>query len=362
MLPSPPKRANLISPLASTCGNRTSILCLTLLLIAPVASVALAQDTASQTVSNPSQTAAITGVVQDSSGAVIPDAQVSLLGSDGRVEKVVSANSEGEFRFENLSHGPFRVAITLPGLAPFLSSEITLADNQSYELQNISLAVAPTTTDVQVTATNAEIADAQLKSQESQRIFGLLPNFYTSYIHDAAPLNDRQKFSLAAHAIFDPSQFVISGIAAGVEQANRSFAGYGFGTSGYAKRYAADFGDQLTGTLISGAILPSILHQDPRYFYQGSGSKKSRFLHAIAFSVLTRGDNGAYQPNYSSIVGGLASGALSNLYYPHADRGTGLLFRNAAFGILGRAGDGLVREFILKRLTTHVPPTSNGKP
>ncbi len=349
----------MISPLPSTRGNHASVVCLTVLLLAPVVS---AQNLRAQTAPSRSSTASITGVVQDSSGAVIPDAQVSLLGPDGRVEKVVSADNGGEFRFENLSHGPFRVAITLTGLAPFLSPEITLNDNQSYALQNVSLAVAPTTTDVQVTATTEEIADAQLKSEESQRIFGLLPNFYTSYIHDAAPLNDRQKFSLAAHAIFDPSQFVISGIAAGVEQENRSFAGYGFGASGYAKRYAADFGDQLTGTLIGNAILPSILHQDPRYFYQGSGTKKSRFLHAIAFSVIARGDNGALQPNYSSIVGGLASGALSNLYYPHADRGTGLLFRNAGFGILGRAGDGLVREFVLKRLTTHIPSTSNGKP
>ena len=304
----------------------------------------------------------ISGLVQDSSGAVIRDAQVSLLGSDGHVQKVVSSGSGGEFRFEGLSHGSFRVAVASAGLTPFLSPAIVLADNQSYDLQNISMSVASTSTDVQVTATTEEIADVQLKTEVTQRVFGLLPNFYTSFAHDAAPLNTRQKFSLAGHSIFDPARFAVAGIAAGVEQANRSYPGYGYGASGYGKRYAAAFGDQLTGTLISFAILPSIFHQDPRYFYQGSGSTKSRVLHALASAVTARSDSGTVQPNYSFILGDLASGGLANLYYPHANRGAGLLFRNAGFGILGRATDSLIREFVLKRITTHVPPTSKGRP
>ena len=79
--------------------------------------------------------------------------------------------------------------------------------------------------------------------------------------------------------------------------------------------------------MIGGAILPSLLHQDPRYYYQGTGSNKSRTLHALS-SPFVRGDNGQLQPNYSSLGGDLGSAALSNLYYPASNRGAGLVFSN----------------------------------
>jgi hypothetical protein len=79
--------------------------------------------------------------------------------------------------------------------------------------------------------------------------------------------------------------------------------------------------------MIGGAILPSLLHQDPRYFYQGTGTKKSRALHALSNSFVCKGDNGRRQPNYSSIGGDLASAAISNAYYPASNRGVGLHLR-----------------------------------
>jgi hypothetical protein len=103
-----------------------------------------------------------------------------------------------------------------------------------------------------------------------------------------------------------------------------------------------------------------MFHQDPRYFYQGSGSVKSRLMHALSWAVIARGDNGRPVPNYSYLLGNLAAGAISNLYYPPANRGTGLVFTNFGIDLAGRAGGAVVREFLLKRFTTHVP--GKGKP
>ena len=151
-----------------------------------------------------------------------------------------------------------------------------------------------------------------------------------------------------------------TGIIAGIEQANNRFPGYRQGAEGYGKRYAAAFGDNLIGTYLSRAVLPSLFHQDPRYFYQGSGSTKSRLLHALSFAVILRGDNGRTTPNYSFLLGDIGSGLLSNLYYPHADRGLGLVFTNATIDIAARAGGTVIREFLLKRITKNA--AGNGKP
>jgi hypothetical protein len=109
--------------------------------------------------------------------------------------------------------------------------------------------------------------------------------------------------------------------------------------------------DGLSDIMIGGAILPSLLHQDPRYYYQGTGTTKSRVLHAISYPFICRGDNGKLQPNYSSVGGDLGSAALSNLYYPQSDRGANLVFQNFAITTGERMLSTLVQEFVLNRLT-----------
>jgi len=168
-------------------------------------------------------------------------------------------------------------------------------------------------------------------------------------------MTTKQKFSLAARDTFDPISFIGIGISAGIEQANDKYPGYGYGAAGYGKRFAAKFGDGRTSDFLSHAVFPALLHEDPRYFYQGTGTIKSRIIHAASFAIITRSDSGQLKPNYSYFLGDIGSGALSNLYYPHADRGVGLVFTNAAIGIGGKAGGAILREFFSKRLSTNVP-------
>ncbi len=208
---------------------------------------------------------------------------------------------------------------------------------------------------MRVSVTRYELAEEQIKVEETQRVLGVIPNFYVSYDHDALPLTPKQKFELAWKSSVDPVTFAASGVIAGVEQARNGFSGYGQGAQGYAKRYGASYADGFIGNMIGGAILPSLLKQDPRYFYKGTGSTRSRILYALANAVVCKGDNGHWQPDYSGILGSLAAGGISNLYYPASSRnGAGLTFENTSawHRRLGRLAN-LFQEFLIRRLTPH---------
>ncbi len=115
--------------------------------------------------------------------------------------------------------------------------------------------------------------------------------------------------------------------------------------------------------MIGGAILPSLFKQDPRYFYKGTGTIRSRAMYAIANAVICKGDNGRWQPNYSGILGGLAAGGISNLYYPASDRsGVELTFENALIGTAEGAVQNLFQEFVVRRLTPRLPNYEAGAP
>ncbi len=207
---------------------------------------------------------------------------------------------------------------------------------------------------MEVTLTQEQVAEDQIKVEEKQRLLGVFPNFYVSYNPNAVPLTAKQKFKLAWKATTDPVSFIVTGAVAGIEQADNAFSGYGQGAQGYAKRYGAAYADQVSGTFIGSAILPSLLKQDPRYFVKGTGSTKSRVLYAMANAVICKGDNRHWQPNYSFIIGDLAAGGLSNLYYPAKNRnGAALTFENTAIVIGAGAIGNIFQEFFLRKLTRH---------
>ena len=293
----------------------------------------------------------ISGTIADQSGAPIGGAHVKVTSKDGNVNQEAVTGDDGAFEVANLAAGEYQLAITSEGLATKTVS-VTLHAGEAYAVPKISMAVASEVTRVQVLASREDVAEAEIKVEEKQRVLGVIPNFYVSYDPKAAPLNSKQKFELAWRTIIDPVTFGLNGAIAGIEQASNQFGGYGQGAEGYGKRYGASYADLVTGTLIGGAILPSVLKQDPRYFYKGTGTKKSRVLYAIANSVICKGDNGRWQPNYSGILGSLAAGGISNLYYPKEDRnGAGLTFENAAIGIGATAAANLLQEFVIPKLT-----------
>jgi hypothetical protein len=303
--------------------------------------------------------------VVDQSGAVVAGARVKLTGGghlQGDQSQEVVSGGDGEFSFANVAPGAFQLTITAAGFATQTSSG-TLASGQAYVVPRLALTVATNISEVQVSLTQTEVAEEEIKVEEKQRVLGAIPNFYVSYIPDAAPLTPKQKFKLAWKTVVDPFTFVVVAGAAGVEQAQNHFSGYGQGTQGYAKRFGAGYADTVAGTFIGSAIFPSLLKQDPRYFYKGSGSPRSRILYAIANAVICKGDNGHWQANYSNILGSVAAGGISNLYYPPQDRnGVGLTFENAAIGIGASAIANLFQEFLIRKLTPKVPNNVPAKP
>jgi hypothetical protein len=306
--------------------------------------------------------ATISGNILDANGGFLPNASVVLTSADNAPERTSISDSQGQFSFGELPRGNFKLTITSPGMEPFVLADILLGAGEKRGLPQIIMAIAGTTTEVRIVITPAELAQEQVKALEHQRVLGVLPNFYSSYIWEAAPLNSRQKFDLAFHSITDPVEFIGVAIAAGAEQATDTFPGYGQGAEGYAKRFGAAYADDVLGRLIGSAVLPSLLHQDPRYFYKGSGSVRSRFFYAVSRAVVTRGDDGQTEPNYSRLFGSFAAGGLANLYYPRADRGLGLTLGDGFINIAGHAADNVIREFFLRRLTPNVPHYERGKP
>jgi len=298
--------------------------------------------------------AGVAGTVRDESGGTVSGADVSLMQEDGTQLHAMVSEANGEFNFTKLPAGSYLVIVNAKGFATFTSTEFAVAVRQAYEVPDFSLSVATAILEVTVRPTEM-IAAEQIRAEEKQRLVGFFPNFYTSFIYDAAPLTTKQKFSLATRGTFDPVAMIGVGLAAGIEQASNSYAGYGQGAAGYSKRFAAKFIDGRSSDFLTHAVFPALLHQDPRYYYQGSGSVKSRLVHAVRSAFFTRSDSGRTVFNSSYLLGDMCAGALSNLYYPKANRGANLVFTNAALGLAGRVGTNLMREFLSKRLTTNVP-------
>jgi hypothetical protein len=303
--------------------------------------------------------ASVAGTVLDVSGAAVPGAEVSLTHGDGTQPHRMVSEANGEFSFTKLPPGPYFVTVKATGFAPFATEEFVITMLQAYEVPDVSLSIARANMEVTVRPTEL-IAAEQVRAEEKQRLIGVYPDFYTSYIYDAAPLTSKQKFSLATRGTFDPIAMIGVAFAAGIEQANNSYAGYGQGAAGYSKRFAAKFVDGRSSDFLTHAVFPALLHQDPRYYYQGSGSVKSRLMHAVSSAFVARSDSGRTEPNYSYLLGNMCAGALSNLYYPQANRGAHLVFTNTAVGLAGRMGTNLIREFLSKRLTADAP--GDGKP
>ena len=271
------------------------------------------------------------------------------------------SDDNDQFSFASVAPGAFQLTITAEGFATQTSAGV-LHPGEVCFVPQIVLAIATAITEVRVGLSPVEIAEEQIKEEEKQRVLGVIPNFYVSYVPNAVPLTSKQKFRLAWRTTIDPVTFGLTGAIAGAAAGAKRLQRLRPGREGYGKRYGANYADLVTGTFIGSAILPSLLKQDPRYFYKGTGTVRARFFYAIANSVICKGDNGRWQPNYSSILGSLASGGISNAYYPAQNRdGAELTFENALIGIGTTAAVNVIQEFLIPRITPNLPSRQSAK-
>lgn len=301
----------------------------------------------------PSTSGIISGTVLDTNQNVVQGATVTLRW-DGQ-SRTAKTGSDGQFTFGGLSPGDYRLKAGGNGLSTYTSPNIHLAQSSTVLVPSITLAYTAAGTSITVLGDKEELSVQQVQIAESQRVFGVVPNFYSSYDWHAPPMLAKQKYHLALRSLFDPVSFLEVAGVAGAEQYQGVFPAYGSGISGYAKRYGAAFANHASGNILGRAVYPAIFHQDPRYFYMGKGTVTHRALYAISTSVIARSDNGRWRPNYSSILGNFSAGAISNLYYPASDRGASLVFYNGLADIGADAVGNLIREFVLKDFTSHAP-------
>jgi hypothetical protein len=307
-----------------------------------------AQDSASQNATKPGS---IVGTILDQEGTVGAGAVVRLSSQDGSFSREVESGNNGQFSFSNVPPGPFNISVSAEG---FGNQEFAgeLASGQTFLVPAIviSIATVVTAVDVKVSVDPVEVATEEIKIQEQQRVLGFIPNFYVSYKQDAAPLTTKLKFQLAWKSSTDPITIAGTAFLAGLQQAGDQYSEFGQGAQGYGKRFGAAYGDVFVSTFLSGAVFPSILKQDPRYFYQGTGGTRSRLLHAMANSVWCKGDNGRWQVNYSNIAGSFGGAAVASTYYPTKNQVSNI-FLNGLVRMGESSLAGFFQEFVARKLT-----------
>jgi len=290
------------------------------------------------------QAATVVGTVTDINGGVVSGATITLSRSSSEQPLTTTSNDNGFFQFSGVPPGTeWQATIRMRAFADWTSKTIVLSPGQYFLLTGIQLHVAMV--EVSVTAVTPEqAAIEEVRIEEKQRILRVIPNYYVVYQHEPAPLNARLKFRLAFRTLIDPVTLAGFVLNATAYQAGH-YPNYQEGMAGYGQRLGATFAGGYANVLMGNALLPSILHQDPRYFYQGTGTTRARVLHALSSPVLTYGDNGRRQLNFSGIGGDLASGAIANAYYPSSQRGIRLVLKSSAIGLL--------QEFVVKRAKFH---------
>jgi len=290
------------------------------------------------------------GTVVDSNSDPVPDATVLLQGPNGNLLTAVT-NEEGAFAFHDVTAGiAYQVTVTAQGFADW-SSSVTLAPGEDKTLTDIKLRITAVERTVAVGYSSKEVAVRQFKAEEQQRVLGFIPNMYVTYDPHPEPLTAGMKFHLAYKSLTNPTFFGLEAIWAGVQYAANT-PDWPQTAKGYGERFGANLASGASENLFANAILPSLLHQDPRYYFRGSGSKGSRAWHAVLAPFVCKGDNGATQPNYSQIGGLLISASLSNTYYPSSNRGAGLVFRNFGTNMGIHVALGLAQEFVLAKFTS----------
>jgi hypothetical protein len=248
-----------------------------------------------------------------------------------------------------LSQSSVQVGLALPD-APVPQVQMEVADDaagySSSILDQAQTSQPPTsTTQGQTDSSKKPLTDEEKKraSEEElqrelhQRMGVVVPNFNAVLDGSNLPLTPRQKMRAAFRSAIDPYQVGLAVFSSAIGQAENSHSsydpipgtnpvqymeeGYKQGWGGYGKRFGAAFTDQFDGTILGNGVFPVLLHQDARYYRMGTGSLSKRFLYSVSTTVRCKGDNGKWQPNVSNLLGNIASGGISNLYYPAADRG-----------------------------------------
>jgi hypothetical protein len=299
-------------------------------------------------------TGSIQGKVTDSSNTPIFGAVVAVQGADGKPRTTVS-DIQGGFNISSLPLGNYSVKVSASGMSDWTAPNVPASLTPESKPVLAVLQVAPEVMTVTVGLPPDEVAAEQLHQELKQRALGIIPNYYVTYENHPAPLSPQQKLHLGLATLLDPVTIGVVGATAGIQQAMNSYHQFGQGANGFGKRFGADYGTALNHMVITSVLADSVMHQDPRYFYSGQGTKARRAWYAIESAFRTKGDNGKWQPPYADLIGTTAAAEISNIYYPGSRTQYTLLGRSLMFHFAGLVAVNLAEELFLKKATSNTP-------
>jgi len=296
------------------------------------------------------QGVAVRGTVHDATGAAVAGATVVLKDAAGGVRQTTTG-VDGSFAAEMKAAGRVTVTVEAAGFEPATESAEAVA-GRAVEIPAMTLRVATAREQVNA-ATEEQLAGQQVKAEEKQRVLGVLPNFYVAYDPHAVALSPRLKYKMAVRSAVDPMRFVMAGVRAGIDQTQDTPSEWGQNAAGYGQRYGAAMGGTVAEVLLERAVLPSIFHQDPRFFYKATGTKMERLGYALRCSVTQKSDKGQWQPAYSNLIGGVSGGLATAAFYPAGDTDWGPYAAESAGIIVGAlAVRNVLQEFVFSHVTT----------
>ena len=284
-----------------------------------------------------------------SSSVVILCAGLVFLGAPQRLQSQEAAGSSstaGSVASTNLPEAPVPQPAPQPGVVASNESAEQAAGQSAAPAQNAgaptaqapnaagpgatpaaapdagqsSSAAQSTPTETTAQKSQKEIADEQLKQQEKQRVMGVMATFNTTRDPNAVPLSAGQKYKLFLKSASDPWPFLLAGVVGSLDQATNSPPEWGQGWGAYGHRFATSYSDYFIGNFFGNAVLPSLLHEDPRYFQKGKGKVINRILWAAGSSFWCKRDNGGWGPNWANVGGNFIGTAIARLYYPPSER------------------------------------------
>lgn len=236
---------------------------------------------------------------------------------------------------------PMRMTLHLVALLLFLPCSVRTQETVPICVEQTRSATPAERPPVQ----QALAAQNPVVQEKHPRLFWIIPTYAVSNSKLPTSLSSAEKFRLFVQGTTDPFTVTLTAFTAGVQQANNDLSGYGQGAAGYGKRLGAALADETSSGFFRTYLFPSVLHQDPRYFREGSGVFKQRLAHAIIRPVVTRKDSGGRAFNWSGLLGLIAASSLSNAYYPPENRGVELTFKRVATAIPFDVVDHLMDEF-----------------
>jgi hypothetical protein len=340
---------------------RISRMVLACICIAGIAAGRAQTPAVSSRTAPPAARSSIHGTIVDHTGQVCEGAHVALLLASETAPRTAISDNEGRYVFGDLPSCVFTLTVSADGFTP-KTVHAALTASQSLEEPPLELLVT-SESEVEVNATRTEVAQEQLHLEERQRVLGVMPNFFVAYDTNAQALTARQKFHLAWKNEQDPFTAMGIVLSAAIEQGSNTYPSWGQGSAGFTRRFSADYGGDVVGTMLGSALLPSLFHQDPRFFFKADGTRRERVWYAIQSEWICRGDNGQKQFNYSGLIGSLAATGLTRFFFPAADRNSiNIALRNIAIGKATGAVQNIFQELFGKRFTHNGPGAGSSLP